>query len=45
MKQLCWQAEIRVDIDDADEDEYLNDVVSYLANYVIYEWPSIFGSS
>ena len=45
MKQLCWQAEIQVDIDDADEDEYLNDVVSYLANYVIYEWPDIFGSS
>ena len=45
MKQLCRQAEIQVDIDDADEDEYLNDVVSYLANYVIYEWPGIFGSS
>ena len=45
MKQLCWQAEIQVDIDDADEDEYLNDEVSHLANYVIYECPGIFGSS
>ena len=45
MKQLCRQAEIQVDIDNADEDEYLNDIVSHLANYVIYEWPGIFGSS